>query len=256
MCIGHAIHPPVLGWATHLVGYQGFVLAWAGIVLQVCVSGALCRPLEANYRSSTTEGRVISDLQVQESNSSESQKVVVDESSSLIHDFKDDSPKDTSLRTFYLFLVSVFLCTACYYPPMVFIVDILVRRGDTLETAATLTGLANLLDVILKVVMVAILHRPTFQPYSRLVFSCAILVSGASCAGLGAFSGRWTTYLLYSTASMGVSCITMLYLVILGDVVSKEYFPNAVSTLGILQGIAHLVAPFIYGRLVVCYVNS
>ena len=191
--IGHIIHSLILGWVTASYGYQGFLFAWAAIVIQVCISGALLRPLQDNYKtknmqiqekaSETTGADQPGEIDQEKSiNSGNVSRTTLTESSSLIPEESDEIPK-----TYYFFLMSVFCSTLAYHPPLIFIVDILIERGGSLEVAATITGLAHALDLAVRVLFAFALPRPSVQPYRRMIFYSGMLLSSGSCVGLTLF---------------------------------------------------------------------
>ena len=63
----------------------------------------------------------------------------------------------------------------------------------------------------------------------------------------------WTTYFFYTFASTGVSCITTMCLIILGDIISRDYFPTGVWTIGIVQGIGYIIGPILCGEFLFHY---
>ena len=216
--IGHIVHSVVFGWVTYYYGYQGLLFSWAGIVLQACISGALCRPLEANYQKGKLQQQcrsndtILNSLNFLQKDGIELGQIKADipdlhsiKLPNIVHKKyfplinSGDVPKNnlgeyTPLiqespcksaeipKIYYCFLMSVFLCAMAY--PLTFIVDILIERGETIEMGSTVTGLTHSLDLAIQLIFGISLHRSFVQPYRRLIFYCVLLLSCTSFIGL------------------------------------------------------------------------
>ena len=250
MAAGAFVYPVVLESITRNYGYTGHMLTWAACSLQVCVAGALCRPMADNFRRDIEEPSI--PMQTIGNTQPEFQRA---DSFDLNHDPENESLIDKPIEKNWLdvsyitVVVAVFLGCISYVPAVVFNLATLEERGEASWKAASTISWIGIADFIPRVLFGIHCDRKSFRPYWIYCFDTLILISAASCFGLAFTSTVTVSYVLFGFIGVCHSNISSLALVIIGDIMKGGVFGPAISALSIGQGVALIISSIVAGEL-------
>ncbi|KAM8945891.1 monocarboxylate transporter 6 [Pelodytes ibericus] len=239
--IGMALWPLGSQYLLESVGWRGSFLIFGGILLNLCVCGAIMRPVRSPTSSfdkdtlvpNSPNGKPCDDM---EKGKGLQRYMAFD---LLLHH-----------RHYQIFTIGVTWMVLGFVLPLFYLVPYATSSGIDESTGALLLSLIGFINIFVRPVAGLVSQQKMFSGRLMYLFSGAVTVNGLSnlvCAVSVSFTSLLVYCFLYS---ISMSVIGALVFQVLMDTVGMKRFPGAFGLFTILESVTILVGPPLAGLLV------
>lgn len=235
---------PVLGNYLHSeYGWRGSFLILGGIMLNLCVCGAVMRPLQPKrHRGPPLNPKP--PPAGQETRKAETTWKYV--AASLSKHLAFDQLRNN--RRYCVYAVGITVMMLGFVVPLVYLVPYATSNGMEPSQAALLLSILGIINIIVRPPFGIIFNMAWFKGRHIYVFSAALLVNGLSniicCVG-----ADFPVLVLYvATYGLSMSVVGSLMFTVLMDIVEMSRFPSALGLLAVMESVTLLTGPPLAGE--------
>ncbi|XP_040218044.1 monocarboxylate transporter 12 [Rana temporaria] len=251
--IGTFILAPVVQLLIEQFSWRGALLILGGFVANLCVCGALMRPI--HLREDGAQSSLKQELSTNESNNSTSPST---KCSPLSQDCSHKSLCYCSQKEYSFLLKPNFIVLAVSFlflaygcsPPFVYLVPYALSVGVSHQQAAFLMSILGIIDIVGNITFGWLTDRRVLKKHRYSCYIIAVALDGLSCLFLPILNSFQLLVPFSVTFGYFDGAYVALIPVVTGDVVGTAYLSSALGVVFFLHAVPYLVSPPISGWLV------
>ncbi|XP_037547188.1 monocarboxylate transporter 6 [Nematolebias whitei] len=240
---------PVLGNYLHTeYGWRGSFLILGAILLNLCVCGAVMRPLEPKRHRGQPLINHKPPPSDQENEMKQNRTVWKYVAASLRKHMAFD--QFCHNRRYRVYAIGITWMMLGFVVPLVYLVPFATSNDMEPRQAALLLSILGIINIIVRPPFGIVFNMAWFKGRHIYVFSAALLVNGLSniicCIG-----ASFPVLVIYvTTYGLSMSVVGSLMFTVLMDIVEMSHFPSALGLLAVMESVTLLTGPPLAGILV------